>query len=98
MPIRKYPQELKERAIRLCRDSDRPVKDIARQLDIGYETLRTWVRRDQRDRGVRHDGPTTAEVERIKELERECAELKRVNEILRLASAFFASEIDQTRR
>lgn len=99
MPIRKYPPELKERAVRLCRESpDRPLAQTADQLGINRETLRNWVQQDRRDRGATTQGPTSAEKERIRELEREVKELRKVNEILRAASAFFASEIDQTRR
>ncbi len=90
---------MKERAVRLCRESpDRPLAHTADQLGINRETLRNWVQQDRRDRGVTVQGPTSAEKERIKELEKENKELRKVNEILRAASAFFASEIDQTRR
>lgn len=98
MGVRKYPRELKERAIRLCQGSDRPIKDIADQLGIGYETLRTWVRKAERAEGEGFGPGASSDADRIRELEAEVAELKRVNEILRLASSFFASEIDQTRR
>ncbi|MFG3343426.1 transposase, partial [Glycomyces sp. NPDC048151] len=99
MPIRKYPPELRERAVRLCLESpDRPLAQTADQLGINRETLRNWVRQAQRDAGVRSEGPTTAEKELISRLQKENKELRKVNEILRAASAFFASEIDQTRR
>ena len=59
------------------------------------ETLRRWVRQGERDSGVR-EGPTTTEQQRVKELEREVRELRRANEILKLASAFFAqAELDR---
>ncbi|WP_199037829.1 transposase [Glycomyces salinus] len=98
MGVRKYPKELKARAIRLCRESDRPIKEIAAQLGIGYETLRWWVRRAEADTVEAGSDPATTDAARVAELEAENAELKRINEILRLASSFFASEIDQTRR
>lgn len=98
MSVRKYPRELKERAIRLCRGSDRPIKDIADQLGIGYETLRTWVRKAERAESGGFEHGASTDADRVRELEAEVAELKRINEILRLASSFFASEIDQTRR
>jgi transposase len=66
---------------------------IARQLGIGSESLRTWVRQAEVDAG-RRPGITTAEQQRIAELEREIRELRRANEILRTASAFFAAELD----
>jgi len=66
---------------------------IARQLGIGSESLRTWVRQADIDTG-RRAGVTTSERERITALERENRELRRANEILRSASIFFAGELD----
>jgi transposase len=66
---------------------------IARQLGIGAESLRGWVRQAEVD-GGRRPGLTTAEQQRITELEREVGELRRANEILKAASAFFARELD----
>ena len=65
----------------------------AGKLGVGTEALRLWLRRDQVDQGQR-PGVTTAERERIRELERENRELRRANEILKAASAFFARELD----
>lgn len=98
MGVRKYPKELKARAIRVCSESDRPIKEIAAQLGIGYETLRSWVRRAETEQVDVGNDRSTTNAARVAELEAENAELKRINEILRLASSFFASEIDQTRR
>jgi transposase len=71
------------------------IESIAPKIGCTTETLRNWVRRYERDTGQR-DGLTTAEAARIKELERENRELKKANEILRLASAFFAqAELDR---
>lgn len=97
---RKYPDELRERAMRLYRESDpKPViAQLGRQLGVHPEALRNWIRQDEADRGERDDRPTTAMVEENKRLAKENAELRRVNEVLRAASAYFASEIDQTRR
>lgn len=97
---RKYPDELRARAVRLYRESDpKPViKHLAQQLGIHPEALRNWIRQDEADVGLRHDRPTTAEAEEIRRLRKENAELKRANEILKAASAFFASELDPTRR
>ena len=68
---------------------------IAAKIGCTGETLRRWVRQHERDTGQR-EGITTAEAKRIKELEREVRELRRANEILRLASAFFAqAELDR---
>jgi transposase len=66
---------------------------IARQLGVGAESLRTWVVQDEKDSG-RRPGSTTQEQQRIKELEKETRELKRANEILKAASAFFARDLD----
>ena len=98
---RQYPPELKQRAIRMVLESvDRGeqrqglVTRIARQLDIGPESLRRWVVQAEIDRGGRA-GTTTDEAQRISELERENRELRRANEILKSASAFFAAELDR---
>jgi transposase len=72
------------------------VSRIARQLDVGPETLRHWVRQAEIDRGHR-PGTTTEDRARIVELERENRELRRANQILKEASVFFASELDRPR-
>jgi transposase len=97
---RKYPDELRERAVRLYRESNpRPViRRLADQLGVPHEALRNWIRRDEADRGERGDRPTTGEAEELRRLRRENAELERANEILKAASAFCASELDPTRR
>ena len=97
---RKYPQELRERALRLWREAEPrpPIAHVARQLGIHPEALRTWIRQDEADRGERHDRPTTELAEENRRLRRENAELKRVNEVLRGASAYFAQELGPTRR
>lgn len=97
---RKYPDELRVRAVRLWRESDpKPViKRLGEQLGVHPEALRNWIRQDQADRGERDDRPTTDMVEENRRLRREVAELRRINEILRAASSYFASELDSTRR
>ena len=97
---RKYPFELKERALRLWRAEQprRPIAHVARELGLNPETLRTWIRQDEADRGERGDRPTTAEVEELRQLRKRVRELERANEILKAASAYFASELDPTRR
>jgi len=97
---RKYPPELRERAVRLFRESDpKPViRRLAEQLGVHHEALRNWIRQDQADHGERSDRPTSAEAEELRRLRKENAELRRANEILKAASAFFASELDPTRR
>jgi transposase len=97
---KKYPDELRERAVRLYRESEpKPViRWLAEQLGVHHEALRTWIVQDQADRGERHDQPTTTELEELRRLRKENAELRRANEILKAASAFFAQEMDPTRR
>lgn len=97
---RKYPDELRERAVRLYRESDpKPViRRLAEQLNVHHEALRNWIRQDETDRGQRHDRPTTDMIEENRRLRREVAELRRINDVLRAASAYFAAEIDPTRR
>ncbi len=97
---RKYPEELRERAVRLYRESDpKPViRRLAEQLNVHPEALRNWIRQDEADRGQRHDRPTTDMIEENQRLRREVAELRRINDVLRAASAYFASEIGPTRR
>ena len=97
---RRYPPELRERAVRLVAEtSDQAgtrqgvVGRVARQLGIGTETLREWVKRAEVD-GGRRPGVPTEQQRRLTELERENRELRRANEILKAASAFFARELD----
>lgn len=97
---RRYPPELRERAVRMVLDtidaegsSFGVITRIARQLGIGDQSLRNWVRQAEID-GQRRPGTTTADAERIRELEREVRELRRSNEILKAASVFFATELD----
>ncbi|WP_433544517.1 IS3 family transposase (plasmid) [Streptomyces sp. CA-294286] len=86
---RKYPDELRERAIREVRTTGRPIAHVAKDLGIHKEALRGWVRQAEADRGERDDRLTTAELDELKQLRRENAELRRANEILKAASVFF---------
>lgn len=98
----KYSAEMRARAVRMVQEHLRgyesewaAISSIAAKVGCTPETLRKWVRQDQKDRGQRA-GATTAELERIKELERENRELRQINEILRKASAYFAqAELDR---
>jgi transposase len=85
---KKYPDELRERAVRLCRESDpKPViRRLAEQLGVHHEALRNWIRRAEADHGERHGRSTTAETEELRRLRKENAELRRANEILTAAS------------
>ncbi len=97
---KRYPPELRERAVRMVLETieqtgQRPgvIGRVANQLGIGVESLRSWVRQAEID-GGRRAGITTEERRRIAELEKENRELRRANEILKAASAFFARELD----
>src|SRR6266508_4320969 len=97
---RRYPPEMRERAVRMVREAIAEsgervgaVTRVARQLGIGPESLRNWVKQADINSGKR-PGMTTTEQQRITELEREVRELRRANEILKAASAFFARELD----
>jgi transposase len=100
---KRYPPELRERAVRMVQETIEQTGErfgaitrVARQLGIGSESLRTWVRQAEVDHG-RRPGVTTAEQQRIAQLEREVKELRRANDILKAASAFFAAELDGRR-
>jgi transposase len=100
---RRYPPELRERAVRMVQQAIEEsgerfgvITRVARQLGIGTESLRSWVRQAEVDQGQR-PGTSTQDKARIAALEREVRELRRSNEILRTASAFFAAELDGRR-
>ncbi len=99
---KRYSPEVRERAVRMVfeHQSDHDsqwaaMESIASKIGCTAETLRKWVRRAERDQGIR-EGMTTDDRERLKALERENRELRRANEILKTASAFFAqAELDR---
>jgi len=98
----KFSPEVKERAVRLVFEQVKgneptwpAIVSVAAKIGCTAETLRRWVRKAERDAGTR-EGLTTDERARMKALEKENRELKKANEILRLASAFFAqAELDR---
>ena len=97
----RYPVEVRERAVRLVFEHQdeydsqwAAITSVATKLGMTPETLRKWVRRAEIDEGQR-PGLTTSERERLKELERENKELRRANEILKAAAAFFGAELDR---
>lgn len=97
----KFPQEVRERAVRMvfehreAHDSQwATITSIAEKFGVHRETLRNWVRKAEIDGGLR-PGVTSEELKRIKELERENAELRRANEILKRAAVFFGAELDR---
>ena len=95
---RKYPDELRERAVRLVFESKRPIAHVARDLGIHKEALRQWVRQAEADTGRRRDLLSSEEREELKQLRQENFELRRANAILKDASVYFAQELDPTRR
>ena len=93
-----HPRELRERAVRMVAEIGEPgaIRRVAEQLGISQNTVRFWVKTTPVDRGGTR-GLTVAELEELKELRREVVELRRANEILKTASAFFAKELDRPR-
>jgi transposase len=96
---RKYPDELRERAVRMVLEIRQregkgrgELARVGRQLGVHPEALRGWVKQAWIDSGTR-PGTTTEDQQRIAELEREVRELRRANEILKAASAYFAREL-----
>ena len=102
MTVQKYSPEVRERAVRMVFEHQAEhesqwaaIVSIASKIGCTAETLRKWVRQAERDQGKRA-GLTSSERERLKQLESEVSELKRANEILRKAAAFFAqAELDR---
>ncbi len=105
--LRKYDQETRDRAVRMYQERRRDVpgesaiqarRRVGELLDIKPDTLRGWIERVEIDAGERPGVPSSVDA-RIKQLERENAELRRANEILKTASAFFAqAELDRKLR
>jgi len=97
----RYPSELKERAVRMVLDLQRTdpqdkniISRVARQLGVGSESLRTWVKQAQIDAGKR-PGLTTEEQAELTKLRKENRELRRANDILQAAAVFFGAELDR---
>lgn len=98
---RQYPQEFRDRAVRLVEESlpdyqteFEAIRKVAAKLGVSPEALRRWRRQAEIDSGARA-GMTSADHAEVKRLKRENAELRRANEILKAASAFFAAELDR---
>jgi len=97
----RYSPEVRERAVRMVFDHEgeydsqwAAIRSIAEKVGCSSETLRNWVRRAETDAG-RRPGLTSAQLEELKELRRENRELRRANEILKSAAAFFGAELDR---
>ena len=101
---KRYPREVRERAVRMVLEhkgeydsQGAAIGSVATKLRMTAETLRKWVRRAETDGGLR-SGVTTEERARVKELERENRELRRANEILKAAAAFFGADLDRRQK
>jgi transposase len=95
----KYPPELRERSVRMVRESGRPIRRVAEDLGIHHEALRLWVRKAEADATPATSRVLPTEVEQeLKALRKRNAELERSCQILREASVLFATELDQNRR
>ena len=100
----KYPDELRERAVRMVLDHEEEygsqweaICSVAEKLGPQAETVRLWVRRAETDSG-RRPGPTTEQLVELKRLKRENAELRRANDILKAAAHFFGAELDRRQK
>jgi len=91
-----YPPQFRAEAVRLVRESGKPMAQIARDLGVSVESLRNWTRQAEIDAGER-EGLTTAEREELTRLRRENRILREEREILKKAAAFFAKETDRKR-
>ena len=98
---KRYPLELKDRAVRMVRElrledpgDQGVVSRVARQLGVGSESLRLWVKQAEVDAGLK-PGVTTAEHDELVTLRKENKELRRANDILQAAATFFGAELDR---
>lgn len=92
----KYPEQFRRDAVALARSSSRPLAQVARELGVNHETLRSWVRNAERAESTPSDvaGASGSEQEReLRELRKRVAELELEKEILRKAAAYFAKEM-----
>jgi transposase len=95
---RQYSTEVKARAVRTVLDSGRPIAQVAKDLDVGSESLRSWVRQARTDAGARTGAPTSEQLEELRRLRSENRELRKTVDTLKAASMFFARELDGTPR
>jgi transposase len=87
--------EFRREAVRLVEATGRPIPQVAAELGVSGESLRNWLKQEQRDRGLRTDGVTTDEREELRKLRRQVRELEAEREILKRAVTFFVRETDR---
>jgi len=90
-----FPPEFRSEAVKLMGDSDKPLSQLAHDLGVSQQTLRTWRRQAQRDAGQRDDGLTSDQAEELRRLRRENRTLQMEREVLKKAAAFFARESER---
>ena len=88
-----YPEQFRREAVELVRQG-RSIPDVAESLGMSAQSLRNWMRQEQRDRGERDDGLTSAEREELRELPRRVKRLEQERDILKRATALFARETE----
>jgi transposase len=89
----KYPEQFRKDAVELVRASDRPLRQVARELDVNHETLRNWVKTTERAQAKPSDELAPGERDELRTLRKRVAELELEKEILRKAAAYFAKEM-----
>ena len=87
-----YPEQFRREAVALARREGRSIRDVAESLGVSQQTLRNWVKQVALDAGERDDGLTSAEREELRQLRKRVRRLEQEREILKQATAFFASE------
>jgi transposase len=87
-----YPEQFRREAVALVRREGRSIRDVAESLGVSQQTLRNWVKQVQLDAGERDDGLTSVEREELRALRKRVRRLEQEREILKQATAFFASE------
>ncbi|MFJ8917826.1 transposase [Amycolatopsis sp. NPDC102389] len=89
----KYPEQFRKDAVELVRSSDRPLRQVARELGVNHETLRNWVKIAERVQAKPSDAASAASEDELRALRKRVAELELEKEILRKAAAYFAKEM-----